>query len=147
MASRDFKPLDIFFQMEADFLRGVESASRSLRFAPCADMYETAAALIVRLELPGARPENLNITLTADDRAMTVSGERDEIRLESGERIKYYQLEMFYGAFEREIALPANVRFDRDAIAANYKDGILVITLPKRPVETREKRNIEISQD
>jgi HSP20 family protein len=147
MANRDFKPLDIFFQMESDFLRGIEATTRSLRFQPCADMYETAKALIVRIELPGVRPENLNITLSADDRVLAIAGERAETRQEPNERVRYHHLEIFYGAFEREITLPANIRFDRDQISANYKDGFLVITLPKRAVETQQRRSIEVTRE
>ena len=147
MANRDFKPLDIFFQMESDFLRGIEATTRSLRFEPRADMYETAKALVVRIELPGVRPENLNITLSADDRILTIAGERAETRQEPEERVRYHHLEVFYGAFEREIALPSSIRFDRDAISANYKDGFLVITLPKRAVETQQRRSIEVTRE
>ncbi len=147
MARRDFKPLDIFFQMESDFLRGMETTARSLRFQPCADMYETANALVVRIELPGVRPENLNITLSADDRLLSIAGERAKTRQEPEDRVRYHHLEIFYGAFERDIALPANLRFDRDAIAANYKDGFLVITLPKQSAATQQRRNIEVSSE
>ena len=147
MANRDFKPLDIFFQMESDFLRGIEATTRSLRFQPCADMYETAKALVVRIELPGVRPENLNITLSADDRLLSIAGERTETRQEPEERVRYHHLEVFYGAFEREIALPSSIRFDRDAISANYKDGFLVITLPKRAAATQQRRNIEVTRE
>ena len=147
MANRDFKPLDIFFQMEADFLRGLEATTRSLRFQPAADMYETANALFVRIELPGISPKDLHITLSADDRVLAISGERAETRQEPDERVRYHHLEIYYGAFEREIALPARIYFDREAIAANYKDGFLVITLPKRAAEANQKRSIEVSSE
>ena len=146
MASRNFNPLEVFFQMETDFLRETLPSARLLRFQPGADIYETEAALVIKIELPGVRPDDLHITLSADDRTLTISGERGEMHNEATERIRFYQLEIFYGTFEREISLPSSVRFDREAISANYKDGFLVITLPKREDQSGQTRTIEITR-
>src|SRR5689334_9603080 len=126
MASRDFNPLDIFLQLETDILRSAEGALRSVLFQPSVDMYETETALVVKVELAGIRANKLNIILSADDRVLTIAGERLEPPAERRDRVRCYHLEIFFGIFEREIILPSNLRFDRDKISANYRDGFLV---------------------
>ncbi|HZT42983.1 MAG TPA: Hsp20/alpha crystallin family protein [Chthonomonadaceae bacterium] len=147
MASRDFNPLDIFLQLENDMRRSVEEVMRATRFQPSVDLFETTSALVVKMEVAGVRPEKLQIVLSADDRLLTVSGERAEPWDEQRDRIRCYQLEIYFGPFERQIVLPAGLRFDRDQIAANYRDGFLVISLPKRPDTPRSVRVIEVGQE
>ena len=76
---------------------------------------------------------------------LTIVGERIEPQEEHRDRIRCYHLEIFFGKFEREIILPTSISFDRDGITANYRDGFLMISLPKRAAKTTEKRTIEIS--
>lgn len=145
MASRDFNPLDLIRQIEQDFLRNAESALQIVQFQPHLDMFETADHLVIKMELAGVRPEKIHITLSADDRILTISGERYEPAHDHRDRLCCYHLEIFYGAFSRDIPLPGNVRFDRDNIKASYRDGFLLISLPKRSPSSNEKRTIEIS--
>ena len=147
MATRDFNPLDIFLQLEADFFRSAEGALRNLQFQPAVDMYESHKTLIVKMELAGINPEKINVTLSPDDRLLIVSGERNESQEEKQDRTRCYHLEIFYGTFEREIALPGGLRFDRNAINANYRDGFLVITLTKRCENPVETHTIPINRD
>jgi HSP20 family protein len=147
MASRDFNPLDVFLQLETDILRSAEGALRAVRFQPSVDMYETETALVVKVELAGIRADKLNITLSADDRVLTIAGERLEPAEERRHRIRCYHLEIFFGTFERDIVLPSNLRFDRENISANYRDGFLVLSLPKRAENPAGKRVIEVSAE
>jgi HSP20 family molecular chaperone IbpA len=140
MASHKFDPLEFYLQLESDVRL---SAARALQFSPAVDMYETKTALIVKMELAGIQPDRLNITLSADDRVLSVAGERREPAEEHEGRIRCYQLEIFFGTFARDIVLPTDMRFNRDNIKANYRDGFLIISLPKRA----EKRTIEISNE
>jgi HSP20 family protein len=140
MARRDFNPLDIILQLEADIRRSSDGAMRALLFQPSLDMYETDGALVVKMELAGVRPDRLSITLSADDRILTITGERTEPSTEHQDRIRCHHLEIYYGAFEREIRLPGSVQFDRDHITANYRDGFLTISLQKRAKNTNEKQ-------
>ena len=147
MASRDFNPLDIFWQLENDMRQRVEEAMRAARFQPSVDMFETTSALVVKMEVAGVRPEKLQIVLSADDRVLTVSGERAEPWDEQQDRVRCYQLEIYFGPFERQVLMPAGLRFDRDQITANYRDGFLVISLPKRTETPRSVRVIEVGQE
>ena len=93
------------------------------------------------------RPNRLNISLSADDRLLTISGERSEAHEDHRDRIRCYHLEIYFGSFEREIMLPAGVPFDRDNVTATYKDGFLIISLPKQARPQSEMRIIEISNE
>ena len=142
MASRRFDPFDLFSLLEQDFSRISEMRPR---FQFAADVYETDEALIVRMECPGVRSERLSITLSADDRTLIISGERIEDAEERSDRTRCYQLEIFYGTFERTISLPAESRFDREQIKASCKDGVLIVTLPHQKSEEHEKRIIPVT--
>jgi HSP20 family protein len=147
MASRDFNPLDLIRQIELDFRRSAEGALRVVQFQPHMDMYETVDNLVIKMELSGVRPEKISITLSADNRTLTISGERYEPSQEHRDRLCCYHLEIFYGEFERDISLPGKVHFDRDNIKANYRDGFLLISLPKQHPTSTEKRSIEITNE
>ena len=147
MGSRDFNPLDLIRQIEQDFRRSAEGAMRIVQFQPHLDMYETAENLVIKMELAGVRPEKINITLSSDDRILTISGERYEPHQEHRDRLCCYHLEIYYGAFERDIPLPGNARFDRDNIKAKYRDGLLRISLPKRSPSPTDKHTIAITNE
>jgi HSP20 family protein len=89
------------------------------------DVYESDDNLIVSAELPGLKPEDVDISLT--DHRLTIKGEfhtEDE-----AERGNVHYRERRYGRFERSFALPTDV--DPEAIDAEFEDGILKVTLPK----------------
>jgi HSP20 family protein len=146
---------DILRQMENEMQRIADEALRGFfrdvsapsRFwQPRADVHETSQGLVVKVEVAGVRADRLSVSLSSDDRALTVSGERYEDDEERVDRIRCYQLEVSFGPFERQITLPAGARIDRDAITATYRDGILVVTLPKRDEQARESRSIPVSE-
>ena len=145
MASRDFNPFDMFRQLEQDIRTSTGSVVRGMMFHPGLDMYETSDSLMVKLELAGVQPERISIELSADDRYLTVEGERHEAHEDHRDRVRCYHLEIYYGKFQREIQLPGNLRLNRDAIHASYRDGFLIVTLPKLTGETVEKRTIPVT--
>lgn len=144
MASREFNPWSLFLQLESDLRQSAGEAFRSVMIQPGVDMYETEAALVVKMEMAGVRADSLNLTLSGDDRTLLVAGERVERAEERSGRIRCYRLEIYYGAFEREVSLPSDVLVDRENVKATYKDGMLVITLPKRQAEPPSKRVIPV---
>ena len=92
------------------------------------------------------KTDKLSVSISNDDRFLTISGERYEEDEERESRIRCYQLEIYFGPFERQIYLPNNVRINRDGIVANYRDGFLIITLPKREGVTSELRTIPVTE-
>lgn len=147
MASRDFNPFDMFRQIEQDIRTTSGAAMRGIMFNPGLDMYETAHSLVVKIELAGVKPDKLNIELSSDDRTLTVEGERLEAHEDHRDRLRCYHLEIYYGKFQRDIPLPGGLRLDRENIQASYRDGFLVIKLPKLSGEITEKRTIKITNE
>ena len=105
-------------------------ARRSLTlrgWQPPADIFETERAMVIRLEIPGAREDDVQITLSED--LLTVSGvKRDEYE---GPGRRFHQAEITYGEFSRSFRLPWKA--SSEDVRAVYKNGILTITLHKPP--------------
>lgn len=104
--------------------------------APALDLSETDKTVEVRLDIPGMKAKDLSINLSQN--VLTVSGERSEEKEEKGK--KYLRVERKSGAFSRSFTLPCPV--EEDEVAAEYKDGVLTITLPK--TEKAKTRRIDV---
>lgn len=132
---------DLIRQMEQEFDRSEEILRRFLHsitsperfWEPQADVYETREAIKVKVELAGVRSETIQVELAGDGRSLSIRGVREEDRTECAGRILFHQMEIYLGPFERVITLPHGAEVDREAVDATYKDGFLLITLPKRP--------------
>ena len=96
-------------------------------FAPPTDVSETPEAYRVRLELAGADPRQVHISVAPDRRTVTISGSR--LVTEHTGPSRLLNLEIQCGAFARRVMLPADV--DGDVATAGYVDGFLLIVLPK----------------
>lgn len=94
-------------------------------FAPSLDLSETDATLEVRMDLPGLKPEQVDVQVSGN--LLTVSGERKEEREEKGRA--FHRMERRCGSFARTVSLPCPVKEDK--VDAQYRDGVLTITLPK----------------
>lgn len=109
-------------------------------WTPRVDVYETAENVVVKVCAAGLAPDQMELTISPDSRFLTLRGMRVEQDEDKSDRIRYYQLEVYYGPFERIVALPAEVSVDRDRLTAAYKDGFLKVVLPKkqtRPTGTK----------
>lgn len=92
---------------------------------PAVDMYQTDDDVIVKVAVPGMKPEDVQISVTGD--MLTIKGETKE---ETDNKEKAYHIrEQRWGSFERVITLPSAVRSDK--AQAEFDNGILNITLPK----------------
>ncbi len=105
---------------------GGRGFSETSHWQPRVDMCETPEAIIVEVDLPGVRREDVHIEIKGD--ILHIAGERHTTS-ERQER-NYYRVERTYGRFERQLRLPGSVA--REAIQAEFDAGILTITLPKR---------------
>ena len=112
-------------------------------WAPRVDVYETDTDVVVKVCVAGLAPEQMELTISSDNRFLTLRGVRMEQDDDKSKRIRYYQLEVYYGPFERIVALPADVPLDRDKLAATYKDGFLKVALPKLQQTGIKKIDIE----
>ena len=105
-------------------------------WSPALDLYHDKDSLLVKVELPGMKKEDISLSLHDD--LLTITGERrqDETRTGKGS----LRNERFFGRFERTVNLPTQV--DGTRVSASYENGILTITLPK--AEAVKPRQIEI---
>ncbi|NMB40902.1 MAG: Hsp20/alpha crystallin family protein [Firmicutes bacterium] len=125
-----------FFDDFFDMMQGPGRVRRGWHeggmWEPAMDVIDRKNEIVVKAELPGVEKENIKLSLT--DNNLTIQGEvkkEEEIKEEN-----YYCRERAYGSYARTLSLPSDV--DRDKVKAKFKDGILEITLPKKP-ETQPK--------
>jgi HSP20 family protein len=118
-----------------DPFRDVEQLVRPVPIAwnPAFDVKETKDAFVFRADLPGMKEEDLDISITGN--RLTVTGKREEEKRDENDR--WFSYERAYGTFTRTFTIPEGV--DIDHIAAEMKDGVLAMTLPKLP-EVQPKR-------
>ncbi len=103
---------------------------------PLLDVSETKNDLVVKTEVPGLDPKDIEISLT--EGVLTIKGEKKQEKEENEEN--YHLIERSFGSFSRSIRLPREVQADK--ISASYKNGVLKIVLPKS--EEAKKREIKI---
>ncbi len=112
---------------DESFVR-VPGVSRGKSFAPSVDMYETEKEVVVKATVPGVKPEDIEISASGD--RLVIRGKLEEERTE--EEASYVLRERRFGAFERVLPLPSTANVE-DA-KAEFKNGVLTITMPKRTV-------------
>lgn len=109
-----------------NFLKDSFFESRTGNFLPSADIAEDEKGYYLHLSLPGVNKEEVKIEL--NEGVLSISGEKQFKKEENGK--KYHTVESAYGAFKRSFKLPEDA--NAEAIDAEYKDGILNITILKK---------------
>jgi HSP20 family protein len=104
---------------------------------PTVDVSEDKDSVIIKAEMPGMRKEDVKISV--QDNVLTLKGEKKQEKEEKDKN--YHRIERNYGSFCRSFQLPTSVKTDK--IKANYKDGVLSVTLPK--TEEVKPKEIPIS--
>jgi HSP20 family protein len=94
-------------------------------WAPSMDVSETKEALLVKVDVPGLDPKDIQISL--QEQYLTIKGEKRQEKEEKDQR--YHRVERAYGSFARSIRLPVGV--DGSKVTAVFKNGLLTVTLPK----------------
>lgn len=95
-------------------------------WAPAVDIYETEHELVVKADLPDVKPEDLDVRV--EKNILTIRGERKfEKKVDEN---NYLRVERSYGSFSRSFSLANTV--NTEAIKAEYKDGVLTLSIPKR---------------
>jgi HSP20 family protein len=107
-------------------------------WAPLADVSENEAEYVIKAELPEVRKEDVNITV--QDGVLTLSGERKQEKREDTEKV--HRVERLYGSFARRFALPEDA--DEQGIAAECRDGVIAIRIPKQKQVVQQPRQIQI---
>jgi HSP20 family protein len=104
---------------------------------PSLDVSETAKEILVKAELPGMDPKDIDLSVRGD--ILTLAGERKQEKEEKGEN--FHRVERTYGSFSRSVRLPAEV--DPGKVDATYKDGVLKITLRKTKEAASKKIEVK----
>jgi len=123
-------PSRSLFEMEPFWRRGAAT--------PMVDIAQREKDYQLTAELPGMEEKDIELKVTRD--MMTIKGEKKEEKEEK--KKDYYLSERRYGAFQRSFQLPDGV--DPDKIEANFKKGVLTVTLPKKPEAIKPERKVEV---
>jgi HSP20 family protein len=107
-------------------------------WAPAVDVREDANNYYVEAALPGMKKEEISLEL--ENNVLSIKGERKFERKE--DKQNYHFMERSYGSFYRSFSLPKNI--DAEKISAEYKEGVLNVTLPKKPEVKPKKVEIKI---
>lgn len=107
-------------------------------WAPALDVSENKDSFVIRTELPGLRREDIDVSL--QEGVVTISGERKAEEVKEG--VAVHLQERYHGKFQRALTLPSPVAADQ--VKAQYKDGVLTVTLPK--VEEAKPKQVTISE-
>jgi len=111
-----------------------EVSTRS--WAPPVDIYETEDAIVLKAELPGIDPKDVEVRV--EDNTLYLKGERNYEKDVNEQN--YHRIERSYGSFARSFTLPNSINAEK--VKAEYKDGLLTLTMPKR--EEAKPKTIKI---
>ncbi|RMF21859.1 MAG: Hsp20/alpha crystallin family protein [Cyanobacteria bacterium J083] len=146
MALIRWEPFREIDDLEREMNRLFQSLSRTQTnqlesgktYVPPAEMTETEEAIHLKLEVPGMDVKDIDIEVSAE--AVTIKGERKSMsRVEAaGKKISEFR----YGSFQRTIPLPTRIK--NTDVKAEYKDGILHLTLPKQESEKNKVVKVKI---
>lgn len=134
------REMDEFFDRMFDLRRWMKAwpVAAEFEWRPATDVIETDKEIVLKAELPGVKKEDVSVEIEGN--TLTIKGERKEEKEEKGK--KMHRVERFYGSFMRSFTLPENV--DAKAIAAEMKDGVLEVHLPKTAAPERKATKVEV---
>ena len=110
-------------------------------FVPAVDIYEDPQKVVLKLEVPGIEEKDLDVRV--ENHTLTVKGER---KFETEEKEEnFHRIERRYGSFVRSFTLPASV--NSDEVAATSADGVLSISLAKKPEAKPKQIQVQVAAD
>jgi HSP20 family protein len=124
--------------LEEAFTGTMTGAEAARVWVPALDLIEKKDSYVVRAELPGV--DRADIDITFEKNVLTISGQKRGLPEARDEEIRVYTAERVSGSFSRSLRMPDYI--DGERIAAEHKDGLLTITIPK--AELAQPRKIEV---
>jgi HSP20 family protein len=124
--------------LDEAFTTSMQGAEASRVWVPAIDLIEKKDSYVVRAELPGV--DRADIEITFEKNILTISGQKSALLEGKDEEIRVFAAERVSGSFSRSLRMPEYI--DGDRIAAEHKDGVLTITIPK--AELAQPRKIEV---
>jgi len=142
MSLSHFNPLT---NLPANFLNFEDAIARMWNeprgnrpWSPSVDIYETENELVLRADLPDVKLADIEVRV--ENQTLTLKGER---KFEEDQSVRgYHRIERSYGTFTRSFTVPATV--DSDKVAAEFKNGVLTVTLPKKEAAKPRQVKIEV---
>lgn len=124
--------------LDEAFTSSMNGSEAARVWVPAIDLIEKKDSYVVRAELPGVARENIDITF--EKNVLTVSGQKASTIEAKDEELRVFAAERVSGSFSRSLRMPDYI--DGEKIEADYKDGVLTITIPK--AELAQPRRIEV---
>jgi HSP20 family protein len=124
-----------------DSLSRLFSEPASRPWSPAVDIYENENELVLKADLPEVDPKNVGIQL--ENGTLTLKGDRKFEQEKNGKG--FHRIERSYGSFVRAFSLPETV--DPEKVKADYKNGVLTVTIAKKEVAKPKKIEVEISKN
>ncbi|GMR22506.1 MAG: hypothetical protein BMS9Abin37_0861 [Acidobacteriota bacterium] len=134
---KEFNTLSGRFNRLFDLPRAEENSDSLGAWSPAVDIYDKGAEVVIHAEVPGMKKEDIDVRV--ENNVLTIRGKKE--RKEEVKEDGYFRTERSYGTFSRSFSLPSTV--DVSKIVAEYKDGILTLSLPKE--EQAKPRQIAVS--
>jgi HSP20 family protein len=138
MSLSHYDPLANLRLFEDAFSRMLTEPQTNRPWAPAVDIYETENELVLKADLPDVDLKDIDVRV--ENQTLTISGER---KFEKNDSTKgYHRIERSYGTFVRSFSVPNS--FDTENIAADFKNGVLSVTLPKKEAAKPRQVKVEV---
>ena len=124
------KSFPAIFEARREIFHTISWQVRSSVWTPPTDLYETEEGFVVKVEIAGMHEEDFEVAI--ENNVLMISGNRSDLN----ERRAYYQMEIRTGKFEIAIEMPAPINVEK--AIAEYKDGFLMINLPRANAKQTE---------
>jgi HSP20 family protein len=138
MSLSHFDPLANLRLFEDAFSRMLTEPQTNRPWAPAVDIYETENELVLKADLPDVDLKDIDVRV--ENQTLTISGERKFDTQESGKG--YHRIERNYGSFVRSFTVPNT--FDTENVGAEFKNGVLSVTLPKKEAAKPRQVKVEV---
>jgi HSP20 family protein len=124
---------------QAPWQRQADDGGAFAEWVPAVDVQETDKEYVIKADLPAVKKEEVKVSV--ENGVLAIEGERREEKEEKGR--KFHRLERSYGKFVRRISVPTDV--DQQHVAADFKDGVLSVHLPKSATAAPRTIDVKVS--
>ncbi len=138
MSLTHFDPLANLRLFEDAFTRFMSEPNSNRPWSPAVDIYETEDELVFKADLPEVNQKDIDVRV--ENQTLTIAGERKFEKEES--KKGFHRIERSYGNFVRSFAVPNT--FDTDKIGAQFHNGVLTVTLPKKEAAKPRQVKVEV---
>jgi HSP20 family protein len=135
---RMFRDVDPWLEARGWFPPALRKTFAEFPWMPALEMTERDHKLLIKLDLPGLKKEEINVNFT--DEGLVIEGERTQET--EGKQHEWFTTERTYGRFSRIVPLPEGVNYKE--VKATFKDGVLEITVPVAAAETKAPYKVPI---